>query len=44
MEGEWPAALVLTSGDWSDRDSKAIDVPPRVLAWLLTGEVEESNG
>jgi hypothetical protein len=44
MEGEWPAALVLSSGDGSAQDSKAIDVPPRVLAWLLTGEAPDEAG
>ncbi len=39
LEGDWPAALVLTSGDGPDDSSTRIDVPERVLRWLLTGEV-----
>ncbi len=36
--------LVLTVGDRGDGGPQAFAVPPRTLAWLLTGEVPKEIG
>jgi hypothetical protein len=34
----WPAAIVLTVGDGPENKRERVELPKRVLAWLLTGD------